>query len=80
MDNSTDNAQIHIARLGEIKIEEYSATEAFRNFTLPSPDFIYLLTVGLARSVSLRECRPTQKNCECEFSEHIALAANPPRC
>ena len=40
MDKSTDNAQIHIAGLGEIKIEEYSATEAFRNFTFSSPDFI----------------------------------------
>ena len=40
MDNSTDNAQIHIAGLGEIKIEEYPATEAFRNFTFSSPDFI----------------------------------------
>ena len=40
MDNSTDNAQIHIAGLGEIKIEEYSATEAFRDFTFSSPDFI----------------------------------------
>ena len=40
MDNSTDNAQTHIAGLGEIKIEEYLATEAFRNFTFSSPDFI----------------------------------------
>ena len=40
MDNSTDNAQIHFAGLGEIKIEEYSATEAFRNFTFSYPDFI----------------------------------------
>ena len=30
MDNSTDNAQIHIAGLWEVKIEEYSATEAVR--------------------------------------------------
>jgi hypothetical protein len=40
MDNSTDNAQIHIAGLGEIKIKKYSATEAFRDFTFSSPDFI----------------------------------------
>lgn len=40
MDNPTDKAQIQIAGLGEIKIEEYSTTEAFRDFTLSSPDFI----------------------------------------
>jgi hypothetical protein len=40
MDNSTDNAQIRIAGLGEINIQEYSATEAFRDFTLSSSDFI----------------------------------------
>ncbi|MGE5056100.1 MAG: hypothetical protein ACM3WP_18215 [Acidobacteriota bacterium] len=40
MDNSTDNAQIHITGLGQIKIEEYSATEPFRDFTLSSSDFI----------------------------------------
>ena len=42
MDNSTDNAQIHIAGLGEVKIEKYCATEAVRDFTLSSPDFICL--------------------------------------
>ncbi len=40
MDKSTDNAQIQTAGLGEIKIEEYSATKAFRDFTFSSPDFI----------------------------------------
>ena len=34
MDKSTDNAQINFAGLGEIKIPEHPATEAFRNFTL----------------------------------------------
>jgi len=40
MDNSTDNAQIHIAGLGKIKVKECSATKAFRDFTSSSPDFI----------------------------------------